>query len=135
MTRSRRRLRSNVRQMLGGLGNDAGEVAMHLEEAGVHGTPRDVRDCAIAVYLRAVVGADPDVRSLDVMADGVVITPPRRWVPSISVGLSPAVRSFVVAFDRNDYPALVRVEAPAGAVADGPCVSEPGRAQPNVTGS
>ncbi len=108
ISRSRRRLRSNVRQMLGGLGDDAAAVAHHLEDAGVRGTPRDVRDCAIAVYLRAVIGADPDVRALDVMADGVVITPPRRWAPAISVGLSPAVRTFVVGFDRNDYPSLVR---------------------------
>ena len=114
-SRSRRRLRSNVRQMLGGLGDDAAAVARHLGEAGVQGTPRDVRDCAIAVYLRAVIGADPDVRSLDVMADGVVITPPKRWSPSISVGLSPAVRTFVVGFDRHDYPTLVRADPRAAA--------------------
>jgi hypothetical protein len=99
-----------VGQLLGGLGEDAAEVAKRLDEAGVRGTPRDVRDCAIAVYLSAVLGADPDVRGLDVMADGIVISPTRRWAPSISVGLSAPVRTFVAGFDRNDYPALVRAE-------------------------
>jgi hypothetical protein len=44
------------------------------------------------------------------MADGIVISPTRRWAPSISVGLSAPVRTFVAGFDRNDYPALVRAE-------------------------
>jgi len=120
MTRWRRRLRNDVSQLLGGLGDDAAEVAKRLEAAGVQGTPRDVRDCAIAVYLSAVLGGDPDVRGLDVMADGIVISPARRWAPSISVGLSPPVRMFVAGFDRNDFPGLVRAQpqgdaaAPAG---------------------
>jgi hypothetical protein len=62
------------------------------------------------VYLSAVLCADPDVRGLDVMADGIVISPARRWAPSISVGLTPPVRMFVAGFDRNDYPGLVRKE-------------------------
>lgn len=119
MTRWRRRLRTDVGQLLCGLGEDAADVARRLEAAGVRGTPRDVRDCAIAVYLSAVLCADPDVRGLDVMADGIVISPTRRWAPSISVGLTPPVRMFVAGFDRNDYPGLIREQSDGDAATRG----------------
>ena len=113
MTHWRRELRGHADCMLATLGDDAGEVARRLEDAGVRGTPGDPRDCAIAVYLSAVVAADPRVRSLRVMSQRVVISPTRWGHPPIVVELSDALRAFVVAFDRRAYPTIVRPERPA----------------------
>jgi hypothetical protein len=101
-------LRGQVRDLLGSLGGDVGVVAKHLEEAGVRGTPRDSGDCAIAVYLSAVVGTDPAVRNLKVTADRVIITRAPRWRPPMTVSLPVSLRSFVASFDRDCYPQLTR---------------------------
>jgi hypothetical protein len=104
----RSELRGQVRDLFGSLGNDASGVARRLEEAGVRGTPRDSGDCAIAVYLSAVVCTDPAVRALKVTADRVIVTRASRWRPPITVSLPVPLRSFVASFDRDCYPQLTR---------------------------
>jgi len=104
----RRELRDRVAEMLGTLGDDPEEVSRQLELASVRGTQRDPRDCAIALFLSAVLGADPSVRSLRVFNDRVVILPTRRWLGQVVVRLSEALRLFVAGFDRGRYPQLTR---------------------------
>lgn len=104
----RRELRGQTAGVLGSLGGNAPQVARRLQDAGVQGTPGDPRDCAIAVYLSAVVTADPIVRAIKVTTDSVVISPSGRWRPPVVVGLSEALRTFVNGFDRRAYPELVR---------------------------
>lgn len=106
----RRQLRYQTNEVLDSLGSDPVEVARRLREVGVRGTPGNSRECAIAVYLSAVVAADPGVRSLKVRAESVILSPERKWSPPIVVGLSPALRAFVEGFDRRIYPELVRKE-------------------------
>jgi hypothetical protein len=113
----RRELRSETAGVLGSLGGDSPEVAEHLRSAGVQGTPGDPRDCAIAVFLSAVVTADPAVRTIKVTTDSVVVSPTRRWQLPVVVGLSEALRTFVAGFDRRAYPELIR---PRGDEADRP---------------
>ncbi len=113
-TDGRRELRAHVAHELRALGDTHDEVARRLEGAAVRGTPGDVTDCALAVYLSAVVAADPRVRCLYVGPVRVFIRRDRpRWWPWIGVGLPKALCRFVEHFDRGAYPALVRV--PAGA--------------------
>jgi len=104
----RRELRAETAGVLGSLGGDSPDVARHLRSAGVQGTPGDPRDCAIAVYLSAVVTADPGVRTIKVTTDSVVVSPARRWQLPVVVGLSEALRTFVAGFDRRAYPDLIR---------------------------
>lgn len=101
----RRSLVRQVGSLLDGLGSSGHEVAQTLVAQGVRGNPGDVQQCALAVYLRAVLGPDPRVRS-------VAVTD--RWV---NIGTSwrthlvvepPAVRTFIHLFDAGRFPELVR---------------------------
>ncbi len=104
----RRDLRRHTAEMLQSLGRDTSNVAARLRELGVRGLPGDPSSCAVAVYLSAVIGADPAVKNVKVMPARVVLTPARRWRPPVVVSLPEAVRSFISAFDRNAMPELVR---------------------------
>ena len=53
-----RQLKRQVGDLLVGLGATPDEVASSLEASGVRGTPRSNRNCPIALYLSAVMGAD-----------------------------------------------------------------------------
>ena len=94
--------------LLASLGGNVDAVASTLEGAGVRGVSANPRDCAIAVYLGAVVGSDPQVRSVKVGRAEVVITPRRWWGRSVVVPLTPAAREFVAAFDAGRFPGLLR---------------------------
>jgi hypothetical protein len=87
-------------------------VAASLCDAGVWGARNDPRCCAVAIYLSAVLGADPRVRSLTTGQSQVkvVVNGPIRILPPtvVRVPLPEAVRQFIVAFDRGMYPMLVR---------------------------
>ena len=104
----RRALRAEVRQELRSLGASKDDVARRLEAAGVRGRPGKVADCALAVYLSAVVGSDPRVRTVRVLPSRVVIAPNTPWRRPLTVALPKALRRFVTDFDRHDYPLLVR---------------------------
>jgi hypothetical protein len=93
--------------VLRSLGDDKEAVAQRLDEAGVRGRPGDVWDCALAVYLSAVVAADPRVRTVRVLPMRVLIKLDRQWWPLV-VPLTHALRGFVVDFDHRRYPELLR---------------------------
>jgi hypothetical protein len=96
------------------LGADAGSVATSLAVAGVKGQPADARQCALAVYLHAVMDGDPRVASVRVFHDRLVIgSPGRVRQHRVVVALPQAVRAFVAGFDAQRYPMLVRAERPA----------------------
>lgn len=109
----RREMRRHTADMLNSLGRDSADVASRLKNLGVRGVPGDPGGCAIAVFLSAVVTADPAVKSVKVMPARVVICPARGWRPPVIVGLNEPVRTFIAAFDRNAMPELVR-ERPGG---------------------
>lgn len=103
-------LARHTTMLLNGLGRDPAAIAGSLAAAGVQGEPADARQCALAMYLRAVMAADPRVTSVRVFHDRVVVGVPgngvrRRRVP---VAMAPALRAFVSGFDAQRYPMLVR---------------------------
>ncbi len=108
VTRGRRELRRSTATLLEALGATSDEVASRLEEFGVRGFVADSRGCAVATYLNAVVGSDPQVRSVAVLAERVLISPMKRWRPPVTVALPESVRRFVAEFDAGKYPRLVR---------------------------
>jgi hypothetical protein len=109
-------LRAQVARELGSLGATADEVAERLAAAGVRGRPGNASDCALAVYLSAVVASDPQVRAVYVAPERVLLKlDQRRWWPWIGVAMSKPLRSFVARFDRSAYPTLVRSDAAADA--------------------
>ena len=107
------------------LGADAGSVATSLAAAGVKGQPADARQCALAVYLHAVMDGDPRVASVRVFHDRLVIgSPGRLRQRRVVVSLPAAVRAFVAGFDAQRYPVLVRqLEPAAEAAAPAPAAS------------
>jgi hypothetical protein len=107
-----RALQSDVGGLLESLGTTPEEVAERLDSEEVTGMRKSGSQCAVAVYLRAVVGADPRVRALRVSDREVELT---RWgllALPVRVGLPPAVRAFVAGFDRGRFPDLERPRPP-----------------------
>ncbi len=94
--------------LLSDLGNSPADVARRLNALGVRGVPTDVNQCAIAVYLNAVVGADRHVHRLSVWNDRVRITFGRIVTQSCDVPLSSCLQQFIDRFDARGYPDLVR---------------------------
>jgi hypothetical protein len=111
LTRERRELGAQVSQMLRSLGDNEKEVAQRLQAAGVRARPGDPKECALALYLSAVIGADPRVRAVRVVPVQVRIKLDHRWRPPLTVPLPRTLRSFVVAFDCGRFPRLVRPRA------------------------
>ena len=108
----RHALRAQVAQELRSLGESPEEVAQRLEVAGVRGRPFNVSDCARAVYLSAVVAADPRVKAVYVAPERVQLTVHHRWWwPRLGVRMPKPVREFVAQFDRLAYPKLERSTA------------------------
>lgn len=99
--------RRHVGELLADLGHTSNEVARTLEDGGVRGTPGDVRGCAVALYLNAVLGAEANVRSVRVDRTSVRVLRGRPRI-SLSITMPEAVRTFVHAFDRRLYPELIR---------------------------
>lgn len=107
----RRELALHTAGLLGTLGNDPRGVATSLAAAGVRGQLADARQCALAVYLRAVMHGDAWVGTVRVFHDRLVInTPGSVRQHRVSVMLPAAVRSFVAGFDAQQYPELVRLK-------------------------
>ncbi|MCK4177500.1 hypothetical protein [Aciditerrimonas ferrireducens] len=107
-------VRQQTAALLHSLGATPGEVAASLAAAGVRGVPANSRECAVAVYLGAVVSADPRVRGVKVCKSEVLVERSGWWRRSVVVPLPSAVRQFIAAFDARSYPELVRPGLPAG---------------------
>jgi hypothetical protein len=107
-----RQLKRQTRDLLTGLGTGPDEVAATLEAAGVHGVPRDNRSCAVALYMSALMGSDPRVRSVKVGHCSLFLdtAAPPEFRPSgrLLVQLPKPVRQFVAAFDSRAYPTVIR---------------------------
>jgi hypothetical protein len=106
-------IREQTRELLGGLGHDANEVAASLAAEGVRGKPRSAQGCAIAVYVGAVVTADKRVRSITVEDTRLTIRPAKRWSRPVAVRLPRPVRDFITGFDAEKFPRLLASPAPA----------------------
>ena len=107
--RDRAALARQTAQLLHALGGEPVEVAGALAEAGVLGRPADARQCALAVYLRAVMSGDNRVGAVRVLRDRVVVvSSPGRLGRRVVVPMPPAARAFVTSFDAQRYPALLR---------------------------
>jgi hypothetical protein len=128
-TYGRHELRAQVAHELRSLGSSKDEVAQRLEAAGVRGTPSSVSDCAIAVYLSAVVASDARVDAVLVGDHRVFIKLDGRW-RLLGTALPKPLRRFVADFDRQRYPALVRPTAEVGRTAR--CVPPDGAHRPRA---
>jgi len=106
-------LERRVAAFLVGLGSTGAEIAARLACEGVRGVPGDTDDCAVAVYLHAVLGPDHQVRSVKVTGDAVAVYRWRRR--GIAVHLPEPVRAFIGEFDKGRFPILVRIGSGKGA--------------------
>jgi hypothetical protein len=116
-----RQLKKQTNGLLTGLGSTADEVARSLAQAGIHGVPRSNRSCAIALYLTAIMGGEPSVRSVAVGPCSLVINlvdlDDARPAGRLFVQLPKSVRQFVAAFDGGRFPVVERedLQAPSAA--------------------
>jgi hypothetical protein len=112
-----RQLKKRTNALLAGLGTSADQVARSLGEAGIEGVPRSNRSCAIALYLTAVMGAEPAVRSVTVgpcsLAINLVASDHSRPAGRLLVQLPKPVRQFVAAFDGGQFRVVERRRAAA----------------------
>jgi hypothetical protein len=102
----RRAMRHNVAGLIDGLGPTPDDIAGSLVDQGVQGVPGNKERCALACFLRAVVGSDPEATEVAVQRRTVVVST-SRWRPSIRVPLPTPAKVFVDAFDARFYPNLV----------------------------
>jgi hypothetical protein len=107
-----RQLKKQTSALLDGLGAGPDQVAESLEAAGVHGVPKDNRSCAVAVYVSALMGSDPRIRSVRVghcsLLIDTVTASESRPAGRLQVQLPKPVRQFVAAFDARRYPTITR---------------------------
>lgn len=106
-----RQLKKHSTELLTHLGDSPEEVAASLEQAGVHGVPGSNRSCAVALYVGALMGAHPRVRSVAVGQCSLLVnlvTPDLRPGGRLLVQLPKPVRQFVAEFDAGHYPGLNR---------------------------
>ena len=106
-------VRRQAHALLDSLGSTPADVAGSLAGLGVRGVPANSRTCAVAVYLDAVVTADPRVRGVKVCKSEVLVERNGWWRRSVVVTLPTAVRQFVTAFDARQFPVLVRPVVPS----------------------
>jgi len=108
----KRQLHDQTRDLLVDLGTSRAEVADALRDLGVVATPKDPQDCAIAVYLKAILGTERRVRSLAVKCNCVMVFLDEakrfHWRSVVTIELPEPVGEFVVAFDQGAYPELTR---------------------------
>lgn len=107
-----RLLKKRTNGLLAGLGTSADEVARSLGQAGIEGIPRSNRSCAVALYVTAVMGGEPAVRSVAVGPCSLVINlvdrDDARPAGRLLVQLPKPVRQFVAAFDAGRFPGVQR---------------------------
>jgi hypothetical protein len=112
-----RQLKKQTGTLLADLGDSADGVAESLRTAGVNGVRQNNRSCAVALYVQALMGSDPRIRSVAVghcaLQISVAAPPEFRPAGRLLVQLPKPVRQFVAAFDAGRYPMVVR-EQPVG---------------------
>jgi hypothetical protein len=94
-----------------GLGSTESEVARTLRSAGIEGTKKSARDCALALYLRAVVTGDMRVGSIVVWGPTIVVHRTGGLRLPIRLAVPGPVRTFIAGFDQGDYPEMLRDRA------------------------
>jgi hypothetical protein len=102
------RLAREIRNLLCTLGTTRGAVASALEAAGIRATPGDAGVSPVGQFLTAIVGSDPNVKSVRVGGDALVVDLRAWWRPAVTVPLPAVVEDFQVAFDAGCYPSLLR---------------------------
>jgi len=105
---NRQMLRTSLRQLLAELGSTRSEVAQTLRSAGIKGTKKSARDCALALYLRAVVTGDMRVGSVVVWGPTVVVHRSGGLRLPIRLPVPDPVQAFISGFDRGEFPELLR---------------------------
>jgi len=111
MSLKRQVLRNEVTTLLSSLGGSAEDVAANLAGEGVSGLPRDRNNCAIARYLNAVLGADPQVRGIVVGSSKLWVRRAPWWSAATLVEIPVPVQQFISLFDSDTYPDLISVPA------------------------
>jgi hypothetical protein len=131
-THWRRDVRESTRTVLASLGETSAQIAASLDRSGVRAMPRDPNDCAIAVFLNAVLAVHPDVRAVRVLGTEVMLCPERWWHPVVRVSLSTPLRHFVSSFDLGSFPQLIRTSEVDGRAASSieVCVAGEGTSPP-----
>ena len=108
----KRELKVHTRDLLLRLGSCDADVATVLHGFGVQAAPKNPQDCAIAVYLKAILGTERRVNSLVVNRKYVMVLLGGlgrfHWHNVVKVQLPQPVCQFIVAFDGGAYPELVR---------------------------
>jgi hypothetical protein len=105
-------LKGSISQLLTGLGSTPDEVASSLASEGVRGLPRDVKECAVARYVNAIISADKRVGRIVVGTTGLSLRGPHWWSSSTVMEMPVAIQQFVRAFDRDRYPFLLSADSP-----------------------
>jgi len=121
-----RQIKRKTSGLLAELGSTPDEVARTLESTGVQGVPRDNHSCAVALYLSALVGSEPRIRSVAVGHCSLMITlvapVDARPAGRLRVQLPKAVRGFVAEFDAHHYPEVTRDVVTTPSVIPAPAV-------------
>lgn len=95
-----------MEQCLRDLGDTPDAIADRLRGFGVLGIPGRADECAVARYLKAVIGSERSVKVVGVLERRIRIS--RRGVrPPVSVTLPSGVADFVRTFDQGKFPVLV----------------------------
>jgi hypothetical protein len=107
-----RQIKKKTSGLLAQLGDTPDEVAETLRSTGVHGVPKDNQSCAVALYLSALVGSEPRIRSVTVghcsLMINLVAPVDARPAGRLWIQLPKPVRGFVAAFDARQYPEVTR---------------------------
>ncbi len=103
---SRRTMRRAVSGLVEDLGSTHHAIAESLAEHGVRGVPGNHEQCALARYLRAVVGADPETVTVSIPGPTLHVQL-SKGRPAVRLRLTPEVRAFIQAFDAGLFPNLV----------------------------
>jgi hypothetical protein len=112
---SRRQLTRQIRSLLADLGSTHQEVASTLHRAGIRAVPKQPDNCAVAMYLGAVLGADSRIHSVTVGSNCLKAATkqatPFYFYGTMLIPVPKAVGQFIAAFDEGRYPELVREDA------------------------
>ncbi len=104
----RRDLRENALALMASLGETTQQIATSLQRSGVRATPRNPSDCAIAVFLGAVLASDSRVGSVYVTGSKVMLSPAKSWQRLVTIRLSAPLGDFISSFDLGTFPELTR---------------------------